>query len=151
MFLLFLPKVVYLICPEVPAIVWLIWHSITLTVITAMVAAGPQYHLDAWRNTYKLTFLADENIYVFYTTVAILLCMGPISYGTMHWQIFSVDWQETIHDPPPRGAIGAYMHHLYQQSEGTAGQLLQPSLNKRMGHRNGRRIKPSSVPKISKA
>ena len=88
-----------------------------------------------------MSFLADENIHIFYITVACLLCMGPISYGIIHWQIFSVDWQEMVYHTPPQGAIGTYMHRLYTQSEGT-DKLVQLSQQKSKTQHNGRLIKP---------
>ena len=87
-----------------------------LVVLTAMVAAGPAYHLDHWRNTYKLIFFAEQNIYMFYGMMGLLLCTGPISYWVAHELIFSVDWRETEEPPLPKGKIAVYLRQLQKQS-----------------------------------
>jgi len=81
----------------ISAVVWQVIHSISLLVITVMVAI-PKFHLQHWKNIARIPFLRQDSLYIFYIVIGVVILVGLLNVFLIWFQIYSVDWVELDHD-----------------------------------------------------
>jgi len=96
------------------SMVWLITHSTTLIVITAMVAT-PQYHLQHWKNTARIPLLAEDNVHILYIIIGILILVGILNVFLVCFQIFT---KHPTESGSPVGIVEPYLRNVVKKMNG---------------------------------